>query len=49
MHGDELGIVLDPGKGTLDVVIASVTIGVGIGNGKIPLPYTESVEGVGKV
>ena len=42
MHCDELRIVLD-------VVIASVTIGVVKGNGTIPLPYTELVEGVGKV
>ncbi len=45
----EIALCIDELRIVLDVVIASVTIGVVKGNGTIPLPYTELVEGVGKV
>ena len=49
MHTDKLGIILDSGKGALDIVVAGVTVVVGIGYGKVPLPDAEPMKGGGKV
>ena len=49
MHRDDVGIVFDARKGALDVVVSRVAIVSGVGDGKVPLPFAEVVEGVGEV
>ena len=49
MHPNEVWVVLDAGKCTLDVVVAGVAVVQRVGNGKVPMPFAKVVEGIGEV
>ena len=49
VHSDNIGIVLNTGKSTLDIIVAGVAIVVGIRDGEIPLTFAKVVKGVSEV
>ena len=49
MSGHEVWVIFDPWKGTLDVVVACVTIIFWIINGEVPVPDTKLMERIGEM
>ena len=49
MHCDKVGVIFCSWEGTLDIVVASMSIMVRVANGKVPVPDAKLIKGIGEV